>query len=560
MRAYIVPILRELTEGKQWDILSVGKENNRGEGTMKYLRKYLFNRIVIIDLAILLQLAFFINMLLVFRDYSNWFYGISLLISAVVVLWIVYNDTNPAYKIAWIIPILLVPIFGGIFYLAFGGSQLNRKEKKKMVQVETRTKETIRRNDDLLGRMSHMDPYAASQSAYIQNYAYYPPYEGTKSVYLSTGEAKFQRMLEELEKAEAFIFLEYFIIDEGHMWDSILDVLERKAKAGVDVRVIFDDFGCLLTLPYPYHKKLEDMGIKCCVFNPISPVLSTKFNTRDHRKITVVDGRVAFTGGVNLADEYINEIERFGHWKDMAILIEGRAVWSFTVMFLTLWDYLRGTETNFHAFEYRETTTGHPASEITNVGGLKGGQPLDSLGIVQPFSDNPLDNEPVSESVYLNLITKAKRYVYITTPYLIIDYGMVVALCNAAKSGIDVRIMTPHKPDKWYVHEVSRATYYKLLQSGVRIFEYTPGFIHGKTFVVDDEYAVVGTINMDYRSLYLHFECGVWLYKTQSVFDVKKDFEQTMEHCIEMTQKEYENMRWYRWLLSLVLKLFSPLM
>ena len=338
--------------------------------------------------------------------------------------------------------------------------------------------------------------------------------------------------------------MEYFIIEEGQMWDTILEILKEKAAEGVDVRVIYDDFGCLFLLPTGYDKKLEAMGIKCCVFNPFIPLLTLRMNNRDHRKICVIDGHTAFTGGINLADEYINAIDKHGHWKDTALIIKGEAVWSFTVMFLTMWDYLRKTNEDYEAYRPH---VHHP-------------EPFEGDGFVQPYTDCPLDNESVGENVYLNLINNAKEYVYINTPYLILDHEMITALSQAAKRGVDVRILTPHHGDKWYVHGVTRANYWALVDDGVKIYEYTPGFVHAKTFVVDDEYAVVGTINLDYRSLYLHYECAAWLYKTKSVLDVRDDYLETLKVSQKITSADFNTIPWYRKIMFAFLRIFAPLM
>ena len=328
------------------------------------------------------------------------------------------------------------------------------------------------------------------------------------------------------------------------MWDTILEILKEKVKQGVEVRVIYDDMGCIMTLPYRYDRKLEALGIQCCVFNPFIPVLTSRLNNRDHRKICVIDGHTGFTGGINLADEYINAYEKHGHWKDTAVLLRGEAVWNLTVMFLSMWDYIHGINEDFAPYK--------PSVHLT--------EQVESDGYVQPYSDNPLDGESVGETVYLNLINRAKRYVYINTPYLILDNEMATALRMAAKSGVDVRIVTPHIPDKWYVHAVTRAYYQMLLESGVRIYEYTPGFVHAKTFVVDDEYATVGTVNLDYRSLYLHFECGVLLYRSSSVAAVKEDYLKTLEVCQDVTLEECRRVPLIRQLGRAVLRVFAPLM
>ena len=338
--------------------------------------------------------------------------------------------------------------------------------------------------------------------------------------------------------------MEYFIIDEGVMWNSILEILEEKAKEGVDVRVIYDDMGCIRTLPKKYYKILESKGIKAIAFNKFVPLLSVVMNNRDHRKITVIDGEVGFIGGINLADEYINEKVRFGHWKDASMVMEGQAVWNLTVMFLQLWNFNKEKAEDYEKFRAIK-------SYETNI---------ESDGYVQPYGDSPLDGETVGEYVYLNIINKARDYVYINTPYLIIDNELVTALTLAAKSGVDVRIVTPHIEDKWYVHMVTRAYYTQLIECGVKIYEYVPGFIHSKTFVCDDEIGVVGTINMDYRSLYLHFECGVWLYKTKSVFEIKEDFLKTLEVCENITLDQCKNIKWSNRVLRAILRVFAPLM
>ena len=352
-------------------------------------------------------------------------------------------------------------------------------------------------------------------------------------------------MLEELEKAEHFIFMEYFIIQEGVMWNAIHDVLRRKAAQGVEIRLLFDDVGSLLTLPNDYDKLLESEGIACRVFNPFVQMLSPRLNNRDHRKILVIDGHTGFTGGINLADEYINAYPKHGHWKDTAVMLKGEAVANLTTMFLIMWGFVNKSDEVFdpympHAY--------HP-------------DPFpEAAGFVQPFSDSPLDGEPIAENVYRALIERAERYVYITTPYLILDNEITTALCTAARQGIDVRIITPHVPDKWYVHAVTRANYPTLIKAGVKIYEYTPGFIHAKMFVSDDDYAVVGTINLDYRSLYLHFECGAWMYKTSCIPDIRDDILKTQEVCQQVTPEDYAHVPFIKRLGHGLLRVFAPLM
>ncbi|HAX72148.1 MAG TPA: cardiolipin synthase, partial [Firmicutes bacterium] len=372
----------------------------------------------------------------------------------------------------------------------------------------------------------------------------YPLQTNTITEYVTPGEIKFQRLKEELLKAKHFIFMEYFIIEEGSMWDPILEILAQKAKEGVDVRLMYDDVGCLSKIPYKYDEKIRKLGIKCAVFNPIGTFFNIRYNNRDHRKITIIDGHTAFTGGINLADEYINVNQHLGHWKDAALYLKGEGVWNLTLMFLQNWNYTTNTTDDYDLFK----------PKVHHL------EPFESDGYVLPYGDSPLDDEIVGELAYLNMINRAKDYIYINTPYLIVDNELVTALCLAAKSGVDVKIVTPHIPDKWYVHIVTRGYYKELIKAGVKIYEYTPGFMHSKTFVSDDELGIVGTINLDYRSLYLHFECAVWLYKTKSVSQIKEDFVKTLKVCQEITLEECDNVTVYAKVIRAILMIFAPIM
>lgn len=510
---------------------------------MKKLVSLLFHRAVLMGVFLLIQIAVLVLMLLRFNDFFLPFYGICVALSIVAVFWIVNRSSEPAYKIAWIVPILIFPIFGGLFYLLFGGNKLSKRTRRKMEGMDRKMLEVLR-PDFKADSLITFGEDAVHQARYLEHMAHCPVYGGTETEYFPLGEDCFARMVEELKKAERYIFMEYFIIEDGIMWDTILDILIEKVKEGVDVRVMYDDIGSMFTLPREYASELEKRtGIQCCVFNPFIPILSLRLNNRDHRKILAIDGKVAFTGGINLADEYINKKVRFGHWKDSAILVRGEAAWSMTVMFLTLWDYTRETDTEDYDFFRPRWET-----------------PPKGAGYVQPYTDNPLDGEAVGQSVYLNLINKARRYVYITTPYLIVDDSMNTALCIAAKSGVDVRIMTPHIPDKKVVFEVTRAHYDALLEAGVKIYEYTPGFVHAKNFAVDDKYGTVGTVNMDYRSLFLHFENGVWLCGDPAVRSIKADFLATLEKCQPIALEQSRALPWWRKAYRAVLRVFAPLM
>ena len=509
------------------------------------LLKKIFNRTVVCVIGILLQLTYLVVIFLSFGTQYTYSYFAFMLLGVILSLYIYNTDINPSYKMAWMFAILSFPIFGVMFYIFFGNSHSGDRLRKRMTQYNDEARLLLPQDEELLNVLHRDNSAAEKQAKYLYNYGGYPVYTNTKTTYFPIGEAKFAAMIEELEKAKRFIFLEYFIVAEGKMWGTILDILERKVKEGVDVRMIYDDIGCLLTLPYKYNEELEKKGIKCRVFNQFRPIWSAKMNNRDHRKILVIDGHTAFTGGINIADEYINEYEKYGHWKDSAVMLKGEGVWSFTMMFLSMWNFLTHSKPDeYSAYMPRP-------EEIADCR---------SDGVVVPFTDSPLDDEPVGENVYLNIINSAEDYVYITTPYLVIDNEMQTALILAAKSGVDVRIITPHIPDKWFVFAVTRAHYRKLVKYGVKIYEYTPGFIHAKNFVSDDKAAVVGTINLDFRSLYLHFECAAWMYKCDCIPDVKQDYLETLKVCQEITYSDCIHINIFRRLGRAILRLFAPMM
>ncbi len=516
---------------------------------MKKIINFLFHRLNIILIFIVLQLILLFSMINFFSEYFAPLYFSSNIISLAASLYIINRRSNPSYKIAWITLLFAVPPFGLFFYLIFGLNKLPKYYRQKINTIAAKQQAALSNNYDLIKQLQIANPAAGLQAAYLQKWADSPPYNQSQSTYLSSGESKFSCLLDELAKAEKYIFIEYFIIQEGLMWDSILNILKQKAQAGVDVRIIYDDFGCILTLPRNYHKTLRSYGIKCQPFNRVMPVLSPRLNNRDHRKIFVIDGITGFTGGINLADEYINAFKKFGHWRDAAIMIKGEAVWSLTVFFLSMWDYICGSDEDYN--QYRPIINPNQQDKIAKN---------TDWGIVQPYSDNPLDEEAVGENVYLNLIGKANRYIYIQTPYLVLDNETQTALINAAKNGVDVRIMLPFIPDKWYVLAASRAHYAQLLEANVRIYEYTPGFVHAKTFVADDCYGTVGTINLDYRSLFLHFECGCWLYKTPSIITMREDFLNGLELCQEIQRGQSNLFSFPRRFIRALLKAFAPLL
>lgn len=509
---------------------------------MNVLLKRVVQRVILLVSSFILQIWVITFFLLKYSESFFDFYLASLALSIIIVFIIINNKSNPSYKIAWIVPVMIFPIFGGLFYLLYGGNKLSTREKLKMVIQNIEMTNSLKQNYEIIKKIGDESIYAKNQSEYILNYAKCPVYDNTETTYFKIGEEKFEALLRELKKAQKFIFLEYFIIQEGKMFNSILEILEQKVKQGVDVRLIYDDVGCIVTLPHNYSKILESKGIKCRVFNPIKPFFTRRLNNRDHRKIVVIDGDVGFTGGINLADEYINEYEKHGYWKDAGIMLKGDAVWNLTVMFLSMWDYIDNREEDYMKFKPSKNKY------------------YNSKGYVQPFDDSPLINEPIGETVYLNLINKAKDYIYINTPYLIIDNEMATALKIAAKSGVDIKIVTPYIPDKKFVHAVTKSYYESFIKDGIEIYEFTPGFMHAKTFVVDDEYGVVGSINLDFRSLYLHYECGVWLYKTDSIKSLKDDYLETLKKCHKVTMEECQNTSGIRKVLRLIIRMFAPLL
>lgn len=513
---------------------------------LKKVIKLIFNRIFYVALAMLLQLGWLFLFVWELAAYSEYIsIGITI-VSVIMVLWILNKRINPSYKLGWTMLIMVFPVFGLLLYLVFGQSRIAEEMQKQYVKVQKESVPYLQPDPEIYEKIRQESPSAAVQSEYICRQSAFPAYEHTHAEYFQVGDDMFPVLVRELEQAQHYIYIEYFIINDGVMWRTILDILEKKAAQGVDVRLIYDGFGCLTTLPHKYDQFLSKKGIKSRVFNPFRPMLNIIQNNRDHRKICVIDGTTGFTGGINLADEYINQKERFGHWKDTAVMLKGDAVWNMTLMFLHMWKVINRVkepidyESYFpHAYHSEE---------------------FEGSGFVQPFGDTPLDGEVLGENVYLNIINRAKRYVYICTPYLIIDNEMMTALCLAAKGGVDVRIMTPGVPDKKMVFLLTQSYYEQLMEAGVKIYEYQPGFLHAKSFVCDDEIAVVGTINLDYRSLYLHFEDGVWIFKNDVIQDILEDFLETMHYCDPISMEFCKNRNIIVRGFQSILRAFAPLL
>lgn len=512
---------------------------------MKKLLKFLTGRLPLFLFLVVLQLVVLL-VVIVNLSYGNGLYlTIMSALGFVVVFYVVSRDDHPAFKIPWIIVIMAVPVVGVPFYIIFGPRSGGRRFARQMAKYQEhyeRERSIVLPHPEphVLEQLETFSPELARQSRYITNISEAQVWEHTSTEFYPLGELAFRSILREIEQAKRFILMESFILEEGEMWDTMLEVLVRKVQEGVVVRLMYDDFGSMPTLPGGYERKLRALGLTVVAFNHVRPHLNSRLNYRDHRKIIVIDGEVGFTGGINFADEYINRKIRFGHWKDTAVMLKGEAVWNLTLMFLQQWMFSTNEDLDLNDFTTRNS---YPSD-----------------GFIQPFGDSPLDGDNVAENAYIQIINHAKRYVWITTPYLIIDTQMATALVIAAQSGVDVRIITPNFPDKWYVHPVTRSSYLQLLSAGVRIFEYTPGFIHAKMFVADDDVSIVGTTNMDYRSFYLHFECGVAFYGSSVVKAVKADIERTLEVCTEATLAKEETLPFHVRLGRNVLKLFAPLL
>lgn len=510
---------------------------------MGKLFKVLKSRLVLVGLAILLQIVWWFLFMDRLSSYSTSVNMCLRALSLLILLYLIRKDVNSAYKIAWIILVMGFPLFGGALYLLIGNKKPSKHLAVRMALVKGEMGENLAQNKWILKEISDQDPAVAGNIRYIGEYGPYPVWKNTQTKYFPSGEQMYASMLEDLKKAEHYIFLEYFIIQEGIMWDSMLEILEQKVKEGVDVRLIYDDVGCVSLLPFHYADQMEAKGIKCLAFNRFVPFLSLVMNNRDHRKILVIDGHTAYNGGINLADEYINRKERFGYWKDTGIRLHGDAVFNFTLMFLEIWNAFRVPDLDYSLFRPRRW---HP-------------EPFEGDGYVLPYGDTPLDYEELGENVYVNILNQAKDYVYIATPYLLISDEMEHALCLAAKRGVDVRILMPGIPDKPTIFFMSKSYYPPLLNAGVKIYEFSPGFVHAKSYVCDDRIATVGTINMDFRSLYLHFECGTFLYGCESVLDVKKDMESCFPRCHQVTPGDCRQGMIGNMLTS-VLRVLAPLM
>ena len=510
----------------------------------KGLFSLIFSRFFLIAVLIIIQIDVLIIPLILLEEYLHYVYGGLAVFTLIMMFYLFNSKMDSTAKVTWMFIIAVLQVGGALLLLFTQANTGHRKTSERTAEIVNSTKDTIPQDPEVLEDLRAVDSYTDDLVTYLNRSGCFPVYKGTEVTYFPIGEDKFQAMLAELAKAEKYIFMEYFIIEEGYMWGSILNILIEKAKAGVDVRIMYDGMCEISNLPSNYCSLLEKQGIKARSFAPLLPFLSSHYNYRDHRKICVIDGKTAFNGGVNLADEYINEVERFGHWKDTAVMLKGDAVRSFTLMFLQMWNLTEKQP------DFSEAEEPYPKAD----------ESIRPSGYVIPYCDCPLDEDKVGEAVYMDILYRAGRYVHIMTPYLILDGELETALKYAGQRGIDVKLILPGIPDKKIAYSLAKSHYRQLLRAGVKIYEYTPGFVHAKVCTSDDERAVVGTINLDYRSLYHHFECATYMYRTECIPDIEKDFQATLGRCRQVTEESLKDEALFYKVVGPLVKIIAPLM
>ena len=504
--------------------------------------KMIFSRSGLILVLMAIQILVLVGIFHWFEAFLPHIYGGAIIFTVFMVLYLLNSSMDPTSKITWLVVVMLMPVFGALMFIYTQQNVGHRTLKRRYAELNDQTKASLSQSPKVMESLKEISPGTASLSHYVCRSGCYPVYDHTDVTYFPLGEDKFKEMLIQLKQAKHFIFLEYFIVDEGKMWGEILEVLAQKAAEGVEVRMLYDGTCELSTLPHDYPERIKKLGIQCKMFAPIKPFVSTHYNYRDHRKILVIDGHTAFNGGINLADEYINAYAKHGHWKDTAVMVKGEAALSFTRMFLHMWN-MDEREPEFDKY------LNVPVEPC-----------MEAPGFVMPYGDCPLDDDKVGEQVYIDILNRAQNYVHIMSPYLILDGELENALKFAAERGVDVRIILPGIADKYVPFSLAYTHYRSLLSSGVKIFEYTPGFVHAKVFVADDKEAVVGTINLDYRSLYHHFECATYMLKTSCIPEIEEDFLMTQNKCREMDLELAKKEPLKRKILGFIGKSVAPLL
>ncbi len=555
-----------------------------------------FSRVGIMLVLLALQVLFMFMAFFRFAQFLPHVLGSAAVFTVFMVLYLLNSRLDPTAKITWLVVIMLLPVFGALLFWYTQSDIGHRAVHGRLQELIDETKGKLAQDPEVMEALKAADPDEVSLARYVRRTGCFPVYADTRVTYFPMGEDKFEQMLVQLKTAKRYIFMEYFIIEEGLMWGRILEILAEKVREGVEVRVMFDGTCEFSTLPHNYPEKLRTLGIQCKMFSPVTPFLSTHYNYRDHRKILVIDGHTAFTGGVNLADEYINQRVKYGHWKDTAVMLQGGAAQSFALMFLQMWNITeRAPEFDKYldapAVAGIASADGPGADAAAGKSGVDAGRaaaagkadmdagraaaagkagmdagsmvpaetPRDA-GFVLPYGDCPLDSDKLGERVYMDILNRSRSYVHIMSPYLILDGEMETALKFAAEKGVDVKLILPGIPDKPMPYALAKSHYSSLLDSGVQIYEYTPGFVHAKVFVSDDCRAVVGTINLDYRSLYHHFECAAYLYRTECIADIEKDFQETLVKCRQVTPETVKNEKWTVKLTGFVMKAVAPLL
>lgn len=478
-------------------------------------------RILIVLASICIQIWWITYLLLILYKESPWIRIAYALIPLMISLAVYGRHINASYKLPWLVIVLAFSPMGAVMYVIFGRKGAIDRQKREYRELDDLVKKLSVGNAEIIDKIKKDDSYVAASCSYIKSASGMPVWEHSSAEYYNDPTLGALAQVEELRKAESFIFMEYHAIQDGPGFDPFFNVLCEKARAGVEVRLIFDDVGSIMFINRDFINAMKEAGVQILDFNPISPLFHVFMNYRDHRKITVIDGRVAFTGGYNLADEYFHFTRPYGYWKDSGVKITGDAVLSFSIIFLEMWNYIKETDNQYTLEKYLGSTVSLPEND----------------GFIQPYADSPMTEEPLAESVYLNIVRMAKNYCYFVTPYLIITDEFMRELTDAAKRGVDVRIITPGIPDKKLVYAETRSYYAPLVRSGVRIYEYTPGFAHAKMCISDDEKATVGSVNLDFRSLYLHFENGVFFYRTKMISEIYDDFMEMFDESEEVTEK-----------------------